>query len=195
MSRVFFSYSHKVDSWRVATIRNMGVIEGNKALSDNDWQQVRRGGDAAIKQWIQRQMSRRSCTIVLIGEDTAFRPWVNFEIREAWRKRHMGLFGIRIHNLLDRDGSYGTEGPNPFKYIRLTGGETFADLFDVHDPLGWDSKDVYADIEENLTSWVEWAIRQRKQIEAQKKIFWGLFHPGSLIPGHAPKKSEDIWDY
>jgi len=69
--RVFYSFHYKADAWRAAQVRNMGVVEGNEPVSDNDWEQITRGGDATIERWIDKQMEGRSCVVVLIGSWTA----------------------------------------------------------------------------------------------------------------------------
>ena len=56
-----------------------GVIEGNRPATDNDWEVVKRGGDTAIARWIRDQMKGKSCTIVLVGTNTAGRKWINYE--------------------------------------------------------------------------------------------------------------------
>lgn len=53
--RVFFSFHFAKDAWRAAQVRNMGVVEGNKPLSDNEWEKVKKGGEQAIKKWINEQ--------------------------------------------------------------------------------------------------------------------------------------------
>ncbi len=50
--KVFHSFHFKRDSHRVALVRNMGIVEGQPVLSSNQWEDVKRGGDAAIKAWI-----------------------------------------------------------------------------------------------------------------------------------------------
>ena len=69
--RVFYSFHYKPDNWRAAMVRNIGCIEGNKPATDNDWETVKKGGDAAIRKWIADQMKHRSCTVVLAGTSTA----------------------------------------------------------------------------------------------------------------------------
>jgi len=56
--RTFFSFHYKPDNWRAAQVRNMGVVEGNAPVSDNDWETIQRGGDAAIKRWINGQSTK-----------------------------------------------------------------------------------------------------------------------------------------
>ena len=75
--RIFFSFHYKLDAWRASEVRNMGLVEGNAPVSPNDWESVTREGEGAIKRWIAGQMRGRSCTIVLVGAETADRPWIN----------------------------------------------------------------------------------------------------------------------
>ena len=65
--RVFYSFYYNADAWRTSQIRNIGVVEENKAASDNDSETVKKGGDKAIQKWIDDQLNGRSCTVVLIG--------------------------------------------------------------------------------------------------------------------------------
>ena len=81
--KCFYSFHYIPDNWRVATVRNIGTIEGNKLASDNSWESVKKGGDSAIKKWISDQMSGRSCTVVLVGSQTADRKWINHEIMKS----------------------------------------------------------------------------------------------------------------
>lgn len=91
--QVFYSFHFDNDVFRVQQIRNIGVIEGNTPVSLNEWESVKKKGDAAIKKWIDDNMKYRSCVIVLIGEQTANRKWVNHEILKAWNEKK-GLLGM-----------------------------------------------------------------------------------------------------
>ena len=159
--RVFYSFHYKPDNWRAGQVRNMGVIEGNKPVSDNDWESITKGGDKAIQKWIDDQLSGKSCAVVLIGKDTAGRKWVKYEIKKAWNDKK-GLVGIYIHNLKDQNESKTTKGANPF--AEFTMGDSDKKLSSVvkaYDPPYTDSKNVYAYIKENLEDWVEEAIEIR----------------------------------
>ena len=111
--RAFYSFHYKPDNWRAAQVRNMGMVEGNAPVSDNDWETVTKGGEAAIKKWITKQMHERSCTIVLIGTGTANRKWINQEIIESWNNG-MGVVGIHVNGLKDLDEKISLKGNNPF---------------------------------------------------------------------------------
>ncbi len=43
-------------------------------------------------------MSGRSCTVLLIGAETAGRKWIKHEIEKTWNDKK-GLVGVYIHNL------------------------------------------------------------------------------------------------
>ncbi len=77
--QIFYSFHFDKDVFRVQQIRNMGALEENKPVSPNDWETVKKGGDAAIEKWIDDNMKNRSCVVVLIGEDTYKRPWVKYD--------------------------------------------------------------------------------------------------------------------
>lgn len=88
--QVFFSFHYSRDSWRVAQVRNSNLIWWDKTpfYDKAQWEQVKRQGDISIKNWIDRQLNGSSVTVVLIGYETANRPWVQYEIRrsiELWK--------------------------------------------------------------------------------------------------------------
>lgn len=46
---VFYSFHYDNDAWRVQQIINMGALDGQTILNSQDWETVKRQGDAAIK--------------------------------------------------------------------------------------------------------------------------------------------------
>lgn len=137
----------------------MGVIEEQPLLSANKWEEVENAGDAAIKKWIDSNLSGKSCLIVLIGQQTAGRRWVNYEIESAFNAGK-GVLGVHIHNLKDASGHRATKGKNPFDTFKV-GSEPLSKWAYVYDPPSTDSSEVYKHIKDNLASWVETAIRLR----------------------------------
>lgn len=133
----------------------MGVVEGNTPVSANAWEEVKRKGQAAIETWINDNMKGKSCVIVLIGTDTHKRPWVDYEIKKAW-KDGKAILGIYIHNINCPNNGKCTKGKNPFDAITFKRGETVI-VPKVYDPQ---ASDAYNDIANNLSSWVEAAIAQ-----------------------------------
>ena len=159
--QVFYSFHYEPDHWRASQVRNIGTIEGNKPAADNDWEQVKKGGDMAIKRWIATQMRYRSCTVVLVGEATANRKWINYEITKSWNEG-MGVVGIRIHGLKDQHGRVSRQGRNPFDYV-IYGKGRLSGIVRCYDPPGKNSNERYAWISEHLSAAVEAAIRIRSR--------------------------------
>lgn len=161
--KCFYSFHYEPDSQRAAQVRQIGSIEGNKPASDNDWETVTGGGDPAIEKWIASQMHGKSCTILLVGSNTAGRKWINHEIVKSWDKG-MGIVGIHIHGLKNLNGKISTKGKNPFDCI--THGPTKKKLSSIvkcYNPAGSNSKERYAWIAEHLANAVEEAINIRSK--------------------------------
>lgn len=154
--KAFYSFHYELDAWRAAQVRNMGVVDGNAPVKDNKWEEVKKGGDKAIKEWIDNQLKGRSVTIVLIGAKTAGRKWIIYEIEQSWNKGK-GVLGIHIHNLHDSDGNSCSKGSNPFVGLSL-GNKSLSDIVKTHNPPYSDSRNVYSHIKKNLETWVEDAI-------------------------------------
>jgi hypothetical protein len=155
--RVFHSFHYKRDVDRVAQVRNMGVVEGQRILSSNEWEAVKRRGDSAIKKWIDDQMVGKSCVVVLIGSQTAGRRWVEYEIEKGWN-RGKGLVGVYIHNLKDLAGYKSSKGANPFNGFEING-RSLSSIVRAYDPPYSTSTYVYAYIKDNLEGWVEEAVQ------------------------------------
>jgi hypothetical protein len=119
------------------------------------------GKDLAIKRWISEQMKGRSCTVVLVGQNTANRKWINYEIIKSWDEG-MGVVGIHIHGLKNTDGYIANKGDNPFDYIGYGNtGKMLSSIVKCYDPAGSNSKDRYAWIAKHLENAVEEASKIR----------------------------------
>lgn len=159
--KCFYSFHYKPDCIRASQVRQIGAIEGNQPASDNDWEKVTGGGDTAIENWIAGQMAGKTCAIILVGEGTANRKWINHEIVKAWNNG-LGIVGIRIHGLKNFQGETAKAGENPFDYITHTPTQKkLSSILKCYDPVGVDSKARYAWIADNLAAKVEEAITIR----------------------------------
>ncbi|MDK8791508.1 TIR domain-containing protein [Corynebacterium sp. MSK039] len=152
---VFYSFHYERDVNRVQLIRQMGLIEGQPILNAQEWESVRARGSSVIANWIDEQMKYKAAVIVLIGRETASRPWVRYEIQKAWNARKP-LLGIRIHGLSSM-GTVDTIGPDPFTQISgFEGRNPGLPIFDptVSGVLGdIDSKATYQNLVDHLRSW------------------------------------------
>lgn len=154
--QVFYSFHFDNDVMRVQHIRNIGVVEGNKPVAPNNWEQIKRS-EYAVKKWIDDNMKYKSCVVVLVGSETASRKWVDYEIRKAWNEGK-GIFGVYIHNLKDPRTGTCRKGANPFDNVLLKNGQKLSSLVPCYDPNSWDA---YNDIAKNLENWVDFAIKSR----------------------------------
>lgn len=159
--QVFFSFHFSNDFWLTQQVRNMNSLEGQALCSANDWEEVKRKGDASIKKWIDDQMDGTRCVVVLVGAETANRPWEIHEISKGWSDKR-AVLGIRIDKLLDTNRRPSVAGANPFSKVTFTDTtRTLADVAPLKVPTGGDSKAVYASIANNIEAWIEEAIRIR----------------------------------
>jgi len=141
----------------------MGVVEGNRPATDNDWEEIKKKGDAAIKRWIDEQIDGKSCAIVLIGSQTAGRKWIKYEIEKSWNE-NKGVLGIYVHNLKDQSGNQALKGNNPFDDFTIGSDKTkLSTIVKAYNPPYTDSQVVYNHIKENLSGWIETAINIRSK--------------------------------
>ena len=160
--QAFYSFHYNPDCWRVSTVRNIGAIEGNRPAPDNDWETITKGGEDAIKRWINDQIKYRSCTLVLVGSDTANRKWINYEIIKSWNDG-MGVAGIYINGLKNSKGYTSTKGLNPFNYITYGDtGEKLSSIVKCYDPSGMDSKEKYDWISKYIAAIADEAVEIRE---------------------------------
>ena len=78
--KVFYSFHYDNDISRVMAVRNRWVTYGGQMasaiLDKADFESLKLQGNSAVKRWIDKQMDGTSVTIVLIGEQTLNRPFV-----------------------------------------------------------------------------------------------------------------------
>lgn len=104
--RAFFSFKYK-DVSRAMVVRNSWVTQGTQAagfIDAADFEEIKRKGDAAIKRWIDSQLSGTSVTVVLVGQNTCSSRWVKYEIEKSIAIGN-GLLGIDISKIKDLQGN------------------------------------------------------------------------------------------
>lgn len=156
--KCFLSFHYKPDNWRVQQIKNIGSIDEQPLLSANKWEEIKKDGDDAIRNWIDDNMKGKDCLIVLVGTQTAGRRWVKYEIKKAWEKG-LGVLAIYVHNLKDSDQKQCTKGSDPFAGLTVNGEQVVGE---VYDPPYSTSTNVYDHIKNNIDGWVKAAIDARK---------------------------------
>ncbi len=104
--RAFFSFKYK-DVSRAMVVRNSWVTQGKEAagfIDAADFEEVKRKGDTAIKNWIDSQLKGTSVTVVLVGEKTCDSRWVKYEIEKSIEIGN-GLLGIDVSKIKDLQGN------------------------------------------------------------------------------------------
>ncbi|MBW2739840.1 MAG: TIR domain-containing protein [Deltaproteobacteria bacterium] len=104
--RAFFSFKYK-DVSRAMIVRNSWVTQGKEAagfIDAADFEEVKRKGDTAIKNWINKQLEGTSVTVVLVGEKTCSSRWVKYEIKKSIESGN-GLIGIDVSKIKDLQGN------------------------------------------------------------------------------------------
>lgn len=157
----FVSFHYQRDYWRVQQILKIGALDKLNLLPAQDWETVKRRGDAAVREWIDEQMKYKQAVVVMIGAETASRKFVQYEIQRAWRIKKP-LLGIYIHGLKDSNQATDRRGANPFSQFGFSDSDkSFADYVPVYDPADYavsanpSSADVYRAIAVNLKTWVD----------------------------------------
>lgn len=159
VARCFYSFHFANDAWRASQVRNIRLYDGNRPATDNEWEAIKRGGDAAISRWIDSQLEGKSTVIVLVGAETAGRRWIDYEIKNGWN-RGKALLGIRIHCLLNQNGYQSYRGNNPFEAFNLNG-VRLDRIVPILDPGEVDSRTAYSVIAQNLADYIEYAKKVR----------------------------------
>lgn len=117
---VFFSFAYEdVKNFKVNVVRN-SWLTNNAAETFVDgsiWEKSKTKGDAFLKNLIEDGLRNTSVTVVLIGENTANRKWVNYEIIKSF-DRGNGLLAIHINRIKGKTGLT-IRGLNPLDRLAL----------------------------------------------------------------------------
>jgi len=88
-------------------VRNSWVTQGKEAAGFVDaagFEQLKKQGDRAIQSWIDSQLDGTSVTVVLVGANTCYSRWVQYEIEKSEAIGN-GLLGVDISKIRDFQGN------------------------------------------------------------------------------------------
>jgi hypothetical protein len=103
--KVFFSFKYE-DVKRSMIVRNSWFTQGSQAagfIDKADFEELKRKGEQAIKNWIDGQLHGTSVTVVLVGAKTCSSKWVKYEIEQSIARGN-GIIGIDISKIKGLDG-------------------------------------------------------------------------------------------
>lgn len=153
--KTFFSFHYAQDNWRAGIVRNSWVTQSDRQAAgffdSAEWEAVQKKNDSDIEKWIDKQLDGTSVTVVLIGEKTYGRKWINYEIKSSHKKGN-GLLGVYVHQIKDSNKNTSNKGSNPFNQWNFTDKNGNAVTYPVYD---WINDDGY----NNLGNWIEKAAK------------------------------------
>jgi hypothetical protein len=153
--KTFFSFHYDQDNWRAGIVRNSWVTQADRQAAgffdSAAWEAVKKRTDSEIERWIDQQLDGTSVTVVLIGEKTYGRKWINYEITSSHKKGN-GLLGIYIHQIKDSNQRTSNKGSNPFTQWTFKDKDGKVVTYPVYD---WVADDGY----NNMGNWIEKAAK------------------------------------
>jgi hypothetical protein len=117
--RVFFSFHYEEDISTSMIVRNSWVTKGKETAGFVDraeFEKVKKQGDRAVYNWIDKQLEGTSVTVVLIGKETLNRKFVQYEIIKSI-KRGNAIIGVYIHRLKGFKPNYNVDKCNKHTII------------------------------------------------------------------------------
>ncbi len=111
---VFFSFSYDdVKNFKVNIVRNNWVAKNNAEtfVDGSIWEKSKSKGEKVLRGLIADGLKGTSVTAVLVGENTANRRWVNYEIVKSFEKGN-GIIAVHINRIKGRTGLT-ARGQNP----------------------------------------------------------------------------------
>ncbi|MBW2570427.1 MAG: TIR domain-containing protein [Deltaproteobacteria bacterium] len=98
--KVFVSYSHRLDQTVADDFRSIFSDERDAFIDKSIREDIGELGNETIKSRLSTLIRDASVTVVLIGQDTGGRSWIDWEIynslRQGFQNERNGLLGVRI---------------------------------------------------------------------------------------------------
>jgi hypothetical protein len=121
--RVFFSFHYQPDVHRAHVVRNSWVTKADRDdagfFDASVFESKKRTSDDALKRFLREGLSGSSVTCVLTGNQTAWRPWVRYEVLRSFVDGR-GLLNVAIHGIANLQKQIAVAGINPLSCL---GGE------------------------------------------------------------------------
>ncbi len=163
--KIFFSFHYERDAWRAGQVRNSDMIPNEDELGYIDaveWEKIQRQGNDSIEKWILAQLEGTTVTVLLIGAETAERPWVDFEIRKSW-ERGNAIIGLYIHNVKDSQSETDMQGANPLDNVYISNCQPLSTVCPLYD---W----ILDDGRNNLGKWADQAVEARNAYNGETAL-------------------------
>jgi len=103
-----------VKNFKVNVVRNSWLLNHSvdTFIDGSIWEKEKSKGPTVIKNLIETGLKKTSVTTVLIGDETAERRWVKYEIVKSFEKGN-GILGIHINRIRGKQQAISARGLNP----------------------------------------------------------------------------------
>lgn len=160
--RVFFSFHYDNDINRSMIVRNSWVTQGKEAagfIDKVEFEKIKRQGDVAVHNWIDKQLEGTSVTVVLIGTETLNRPFVQYEICKSLQRGN-AVIGVHIGGVKDMRTSMTSNKGNVHTVIGHYNNNTPAYFDNICDGIyDYTEQNGYS----NMGNWIEAAARAKNK--------------------------------
>ena len=147
-----FDYDNDLSRAHHVESRDLAVATAPAGFEDDaDWKAATSKGEDAVNELIDNALLGTSVTVVLIGERTAERGYVDYAIEQSI-KRQNGILGVFVHDVPDASGATAAKGRVPHEVEAAEKLEAHG--YGTHD---WDEGAFAAWIEEAATGWKAFA--------------------------------------
>lgn len=96
--RVFFSFYYENDLSRAMVIKNNWALKENEEsgfINKAEFEGIKRDGEESIRRWIDKQLAGTSVTVVLVGSETLYSKYVQYEIEQSY-ERGNAIIALKI---------------------------------------------------------------------------------------------------
>jgi hypothetical protein len=119
---IFFSFSYEdVQNFKVNVVRNSWLLNNriDTFIDGSIWETQKTKNPDVIKELIDDGMHGTSVTAILIGENTANRRWVNYELIKSF-ERGNGILAININRIRGKNQYISAKGQNPLERLAFS---------------------------------------------------------------------------
>lgn len=118
--RTFFSFHFEPDNQRAEVVQQSWLTKEDRQAAGffdgSAFETKKRTSKDALKEFLTEQLKGTSVTCVLVGAETALRPWVRYELIRSFYRGN-GLLAVRVHGIRDWSKQYAAAGANPFDHL------------------------------------------------------------------------------
>ncbi len=111
----FFSFCYEdVKNFKVNVVRNSWLLNhsSDSFIDGSIWEKEKSKGPTVIKSLIDAGLKKTSVTAILIGDETANRRYVKYEIVKSFEKGN-GILAIHINRIRGKEQVISARGLNP----------------------------------------------------------------------------------